>query len=538
MFKRDKKEKKEIALYLKLQKAIRIVWIICSVGLIHNLQSSKWTDRLMDFERTVPRGIDMIHGFIFQNHIGETVTTLSQGVVIALGAAIISFVLAWIWQEFDNDVWYKYQNLGLCICGFAGIFYPVASLIIGGGKLDSSGFAITVYVILVIIAIGVAVYNIIKFKDMKDVYASEKRIRKIGPMVLIGIASLGAFIYPIVALADEYKEVREIRQLIESHPEEYQEDIENQMGNYASGKAVSNNGVIYLAEQIRRDEEHYGVYRIDDDGNYDLIWQLEGEGVIDGLAVYDGYIYVEVKIKRFDEEKGNVVNSKIIRISGKTEETVVSVDGLIDFGIVGNKLMYSEQLVSSGEYDEYVSVYTIDLDKELDENNKTLYDKGLHYSYLDSDTWLNIVLYNKYDDYCKYYGCEAQSYQNSVYKISDKNELTRTIYSVSSDDNYYHAIDSNVYAFNIYDGTIFYVKAAEDELYSDTELWCCGMNGEFRRKIGTFPSDSGVENEINFMCNGLYVTDDYVVCDFYRGRDDRRERYWMKIDGGLYKKIY
>lgn len=536
MDKKDKNEIKKATRYDKLQKAIRIVGIILSVVFILNLQSNKWTDRLLDFNMTVPYGIDSIHGHLFTAHIGNVTTSLSQGVTVALSVAIASFVLSWVWKGFDNDVWYKYQNLALCICGFAGVFYPVANLMMGGGKLVSSGFSIAVYVIVVIITIIFATYNIIKFKDKKDVYATEKKLLKMGPMVLIGIASLGAFIYPVVKLADEYKEVREIKQLIDSHPEGYQEDVEQQMGNYASGKAFSYDGKIYLVDKISDNDEKYGVYRIDKEGNYDLFWQLEEERkTIEGLVTYDGYLYVHT-------ETGNIyeLKSEIVRVSldGKNEEVVVSTEGFIRFGIADGKLMYSEQLVQSEKIDDYATVYTIDLNKKLDESNKMLYDKGLYYTTFDSATWLNIMLYNKYDGYYKYYYKYPQSYENAAYLINDNRELIKTIYpvksdgsAVTSDDDYSHAIDSNVYAYNIYDGRIYYVKASDKGIYNDNELWSCDMNGGYRKKIGTFPSNLE-EDEGTFVCEGLYVTEDFVVCDFNRGKNTRGERYLMKIDGG------
>ncbi len=540
---KDKKEIKKSSWYLKLQKPIRIIGIIVTALFMLFIPKIKENDRILDFDMTEPRAIDIIHGLIFDTHIGEVVTTVSNGIMVALGAALVSFILAWIWDAFNNDTWHKYQNVGLCICGFIGLYFPIANFLIGGGKLVSSGYMVAAYVIVVIIAIALAVFNIIKFKDKKDVYASEKKLLKNGPMVLILLASIGAFVYPVISLADDYIEVNEIRQLIENHPEEYREDVEEQMGNYAMGKAFAYRRELYVVDEIRKEDGCYGVYRIDREGNYDLVWRIEGNGDVDRLVVYDGYMYVSINDQSNGERKAYIMRCGI----GNTiPEVMIAFDGMVDFGISDNQLIYYEFLDRSGNLDDYGTVYTVDLEKPFDDSNKVLYDKRIAFRQFDYETWMNILLYNKQVGY-HYHGKFPQSYENSTLYINDHRDLMKSVYPEESDGeaydfDYYHAIDSNVYAFNIYDDRIYYVKAASDDgrenICSDNELWVCNMNGEDRRMIGLFPSDSGVENEVIFICDGLYVTEDYVVCDFERGENGMRERYMMRIDSGRRTKIY
>ena len=540
---KDKKEIKKSNWYDKLQKPIRIIGILVTAYCTLKLPSIKPINRFLDFDMLEPVGIDMIHGGIFGSYVSEVVSTLSQGVTVALGAALVSFILAWIWEMFDNDTWYKYQNIGLGICGFTGLYYPIANLLLGGGTLNSNGVIIFCYVVLVIIAVTVAVYNIVKFGDKKDVYASEKKLLKKGPMILILVASMVAFVYPVVNLIDGYIEVNEIRQLIEKHPENYREEIEEQMGNYAMATAFSFDGEIYVADKIKG-EDCWGVFQIDEDGNYELIWRIEESGIVDRLVVYDGYAYVGI-----NDGSNNKRRARIVRcpLGGTNQETVVAFDGMVDFGISDNQLIYYEFLDRSGNLDDYGTVYTVDLEKPFDDSNKVLYDKKITFRHFDRESWMNILLYNKHDDYYRYYDEFPQSYENSTLYINDHRDLIKNVYPAEPvdgtyDSDYYsHAIDSNVYAFNVYDGRIYYVKAANDDdrekLYSDNELWSCNLYGEDRKKIGVFPSDSGVENEVHFICEGIYVTDDYVVCDFYRGKNGTDERYLMQIDTGLYKKL-
>lgn len=544
------KEKKKTNWYLKLQKPMRIIGILVTAYCTLKLPSIKPMNRFLDFDMLEPVGIDMIHGRIFSSYVSEVVSVLSHGVTVALAAALVSLILAGIWEMFDNDTWYKYQNIGLCICGFTGLYYPIVSLLLGGGTITSNGIITTYYVVLVIIAVAVAVYNIVKFRDKKDVYASEKKLLKKGPMVLILVACIAAFVYPVVNLADDYIEVNEIRQLIDNHPEDYREEIEAHMGNYAMGTysfttACSYNGEIYIVEGDIEGEEPYGVYRIDKDGNYELVWQLDEPGVvcsIKRLVLYDGYLYV--KIGCYDEtEQKQFEKIKRIALTDKREETIVSSEARIDFGIYDNQLMYYEilRLEDTGYLDDYATVYTINLAEDLDK--KTLYDKGLNKDYFGANSWLNIMLYNKHDNYYRYPHQIPQSYENSTYYISDRRELIMNAYSEDSNigtedfDYYSYVLDSYVYSFNLYKGKIYYVKSAGGELYSDCQLWSCDVDGGSRKLIGAFPSDSGVENEVEFRCDSLYVTDEYVVCDFYRGKNGIDERYLMQIDGGLYKKI-
>ncbi|MBQ8318973.1 MAG: hypothetical protein IJX85_11565 [Lachnospiraceae bacterium] len=542
---KDKKEIKKSNWYLKLQKPIRIIYIIITTYFMLFIPSVKGKDRILDFNITEPMGINMIHGRIFSTHVGEVVTTISDGVMVALGAALASFVLAWIWEMFDNDTWYKYQNIGLCICGLVGVYFPVVNLLIGGGKLTSNGYVVATYAIIVIIAIVIAVFNIIKFKGKKDVYASEKKLLKIGPMVLILLASIGAFIYPVISLADEYIEVNEIRQLVENHPEEYREDVEDQMGNYAMGIAFSYEEEIYILDKIKNENGGYGVFKIDENGNYDLIWSVDGTGIMDRLVVHDGYMYVCINDGSNNEKKASIVRCAI---GDTNQEVVVSFNGMVDFGISDNQLMYYEILDNSGNLDDYESVYTVDLEKPFDDTNKVLYDKGILYNHFDRDSWMNIVLYNKHDDYYRYYGKYSQSYENSSYYITDERQLVKCVYSAEADgklddsDEYYHAIDSNVYAYNIYEGRIYYVKAANDReghvIYSDNEVWSCGLSGENKKMIGAITAKSDEGNGEYYVCSGIYVTDDYVVCDFDRSGDYASERYMMRKSGGFYSKIY
>ncbi len=540
---KDKKEIKKSSWYAKLQKPIRIIGIIITSLFMLYIPKIKWSDRILDFDMADPKTINIIHGRIFGSYVGEVVTTVSDGVVVALGAALASFILACIWEAFDNDTWYKYQNIGLCICGFIGLYFPIANLIIGGGKLVSSGYVIATYVIVVIITIALAVFNIIKFKNKKDVYASEKKLLKKGPVALILIASIGAFLYPVISLADEYIEVNEIRQLVENHPEEYREDVEEQMGNYAMGKAFAYREQLYVVDEMRKEEGCYGVYRIDREGNCDLVWRIESKGIVNRLVVHDGYMYVSINDGSGDEKMACIIRCGI---GSTNQEVVVSFNGMVDFGIYDNQLMYYEFLDRSGNMGDYGTVYTVDLEKNFNDSNRVLYDKRIAFRQFDYETWMNILLYNKQVEYY-YRGKYPQSYENATLYINDHRELMKSIYpeETAGGDygvDYYHAIDWNVYVFNIYDDRIYYVKAVSDDgrenICSDNELWVCDMNGENRRKIGVFPSDSGVENEVIFICDGLYVTEDYVVCDFYRGENGMRERYMMRIDGGFYSKVY
>lgn len=542
---KDKKEIKKSSWYLKLQKPIRVICIIVIAYVMLHLPGVKGNERILDFDMKEPLGINMIHGRIFSIHVGEVASTLSNGVMVALGAALVSFILAWIWEMFNNDTWYKYQNIGLCTCGFIGLYFPIANMIIGGGKLVSSGYMVAAYVIVVIITIALAVLNIIKFKDKKDVYASEKKLLKTVPMGLILLASIGAFIYPVISLADEYIEVNEIRQLVENHPEEYREDVGDQMGNYAMGKAFSYGNKLYIVDEIRNENGCYGVYRIDREGNYDLVWRIEGSGDVDRLVVYDGYMYVSVNDQSDKERKAYILRCGI---GSTNQEVVVSFNGMVDFGISDNQLMYYEFVYNSGDLDNYASVYTVDLEKTFDDTNKVLYDKEILYNHFEHESWMNVVLYNKHDDYYKYYGKFPQSYENSSYYISDKRQLVKCVYTPETDgklddsEKYYHDIDSNVYAYNIYEGRIYYVKAADDReghvIFSDNEVWSCGLSGENKKKIGVITAKSDEEKGEYYVCSGIYVTDDYVVCDFERSSDYASERYMIRKTGGFRTKIY
>lgn len=540
---KDKKEIKKSNWYLKLQKPIRIICIILIAYFMLHMPGIKGSERILDFDMKEPLGIELIHGYVFRTHIGEVVSTISNGVMIALGAALVSFILAWIWEMFDNDTWHKYQNIGLCICGFVGLYVPVANLIIGGGKLTSSGYMVATYVIVVIIAIALAVFNVIKFKDKKDIYASEKKFLKTVPMVLILLASIGAFIYPIINLADDYIEVNEIRQLIESHPEEYREDVGDQMGNYAMGKAFSYGKKLYIVDEIRNEDGCYGVYRIDREGNCDLVWRIESKGIVNRLVVHDGYMYVSINEQSNGERKAYILRSG----GGDNLEVVVSFNGMVDFGIYDNQLMYYEFLDRSGNMDDYGTVYTVDLEKPFDDSNKVLYDKKITFRLIDRESWMNILLYNKHDDYNRYYDEFPQSYENSTLYINERRDLIKNVYPAEPvdgtyDSDYYsHAIDSNVYAFNIYDDIIYYVKAADDReghvIYSDNEVWSCRLNGENKKMIGVIPAKSDEEKGEYYVCSGIYVTDDYVVCDFDRSGDYISERYMIRKAGGFYYKI-
>ena len=75
-------------------------------------------------------------------------------------------------------------------------------------------------------------------------------------------------------------------------------------------------------------------------------------------------------------------------------------------------------------------------------------------------------------------------------------------------------------------------------IFSDNEVWSCGLSGENKKKIGVITAKSDEEKGEYYVCSGIYVTDDYVVCDFERSSDYASERYMIRKTGGFRTKIY
>ena len=87
-------------------------------------------------------------------------------------------------------------------------------------------------------------------------------------------------------------------------------------------------------------------------------------------------------------------------------------------------------------------------------------------------------------------------------------------------------------AYNIFNDVVYYIKENSDNTY---ELWCCNMDGGNKIFICSIaPKDRYDYNSKNEHCTRIYLSENYVVCDFtaYSVGYTADERYVIRISDG------
>lgn len=490
-------EKKQFQWYSKFQKPIRMVTLVLLLFFIYNL-ISKGSDNILLFKHTANNIDDHTHGFVlssFPSHVMSYVRITSIALLIL---ALVLLLVAEFFHSLDEDIWYKCQTIGIGICFYTGLFYPL-SIISSGARIAFEEYyfnPVPLYCFFVLVAGAVFVCNVFYYKNKKSEFMETAKVTKIITYSISIIVFLGANAYSITNLVDKYTQYKEINEIIATQPDGYVDEIGYQMGNYSSEKAYYDGEYLYVVRDT-------SVYSIDKTGECKLFWKPEEiPNRLWRITIHNGYLYANL-------------NNQLIRVNmnDKTAQTILECDYTLLYGIVGDKLYYYTQ--DSLDTEERYEIYYVDLNQEFSQANAKLYDKEIYDGCMNYDVWLGRYMYNQSDGYYAFYhNGEVQCYQGEKYHIIKDGTYDQEGPLENMDEDF--ILEYNVYSFNIFNGKIYYLIKNRD-----FELWSCDMYGNDKQRIGIFDQNS-LDGEYIGEYPSLYMTEDYAVLDARISNDESK----------------
>ena len=513
-------EKEKIGWYDKVQKPIRIIAIILTAYFIYILINEK-SDILL-FKENVNLIDDALHGYELGNILWHVMRYARITSIVLLGLAFVVLVEAEFYQSIKHDIWYKCQTMGIGLCAFTGLLYPLSILILGNSKfaLEMYSFNIVpIYFCLVAFAGVIFICNILYYRGKKELHIETGKTTKNITYYIVALTFLGANIYFIANIWGKCIEVRELQKIIDAQPKGYVEDIGYQMGNYSSQESYYDGEKLYFVQGE-------AVYMIDESGECSLFWKTD-EPIrrLWNIAVHNGYLYANYMPKGVSENKVQLIR---INMSDKSMEMILGGEHILHYGIVGDRLYYYNR--KSSDASERQEIYYLDLNKELSQENAVLYDKGISDPSMCYDGWLGRYMYNQSEDFYYSGGSgDLQCYQGKQYDIVTQNYKGHSRlngYLKNKSDDF--ILEYEVYEFNIFNGRIYYIIKGEH-----FELWSCDMLGNDKHLIGEF-YQSMIEGEYDGEFARLYMTEDYAVLDIgiYYGDYNAHLRKLMWLEDG------
>ncbi len=485
---------------------------------------------------------DKIHGGLFSDFLEKVLKYGTKATFAILLIGIILMIFAYIGKLFENEMEHRFHTMGLATCTFAGIFFSYIVIVIGDSYMNWQGME-WLFLIEIMLGIILSIHSFISFKNTHDEFIQVKRGTKIVAYLVVGILIVGTLVYFGIGIGKDYAEVLEVKKLIKNQRQEKAQDIEHQMGNYSTGAAVYVDGDLYLLDKGD------SISKIDEQGKKETIYQaLEGVDIqVRGLYYNKGYLYYCV----IDGDLYKIVRTATE--DGVTEDIITS--GLpLYFGIVEDELYYIE-LTDLNHFkknarelgvDDAEKVYCLDLNGDINVANAKVYDKSVYLEYSHA-YWLTRYLYNNCYEYWK--TCEnddyirpvEQPYSDGVFYLGTDSLEDGSLYKIVRRDGQkeygdlmwrWNTIDKEVCAYNIFDGEIYYMRENTDGTY---ELWSCDTEGENKNLISTISiKDRYDYSSGNEYCTRIYLSENYVVCDFaaYPVGYTVDERYVIRISDG------
>ncbi len=475
----------------------------------------------------------------FINNIYETIVI---GIRVLLLLGIILFLLSEYQRYINNNALYarKLNIAAILLCLFASLIFVIDYIVIIGGRFLNSTATIVFFVWNILLLLRLVIIFFVPTKIDNTAKTNKKVI--IGLSLAGVIFSLGCLIFVLVWSGDYIK----YRKTMNNQGDALCEDVGYQMGNYTSRNCIYANGSIYIVGYEKKEGEPTGkftLYKIDENGNHKAIYTTRAFSLTRAcIGYYDGYLYINITIVDGDNKE-----HRIIKISEEdnTEEVFLSDDKCnYQFAIVDN-MMYLYQ--GADDKEEPMDIMCVNLDEG---NELKIYDQNIsRYYFYDNGLWIGRILYNQKnisylcDDMCcsnRWYSCERQFYGEYIYNYRHDSESDYFYWddmlyrSKCSNQEEKEIIDKNVRKFNIFDENIYYVKAGKDGY----ELWCAELKNLDKYMISEFSYDEHFPNysaENYYSCTGLYVGEEFIVCDF--GLDDVEERIIVDLSDGIAKNI-
>ncbi|MBQ8317681.1 MAG: hypothetical protein IJX85_05025 [Lachnospiraceae bacterium] len=503
---------------------------------------------------------DKIHGSLFSEFLDKVLEYGGRATFAILLIGVVLLLLAHVGQFFENEMEHRFHTMGLVTCSFAGIFYSFIVIVIGDSNMNWQGME-WLFLVAVLLGILLSIHSFISFKNTQDEFVQVKRTTKIVSYLAVGILIVSTLVYFGIGIGKDYAEVLEVKKLIKNQRQEKAQDIEYQMGNYSTGAAVFVDEYLYLIDGDN------AICRIDQQGHREIIHKEPRTREIQakGLYYHDGYLYYCIKVEMeelyeafhlYDQHDGAKVYEEIVRTSVETGVTqdILYCDKPLYFGIVNDDLYYMEltnldhfeKVKHNLGVDEAEKVYVLDLNTLYAENEVKLYDKGVYLQYSHT-YWLTRYLYNNQYDYWKscedyaYISPAEQPYSDGVFYLQDDGIVNDTLYKIIRNDvkdkpNHlewrWNTIDKNVCAYNLFNDVVYYMKENSDGTF---ELWYCDMDGANKTLVCSItPDDRYDYDSPNEHCTRIYLSPNYVVCDFtaYSVGYTVDERYVVRISDG------
>lgn len=469
------------------------------------------------------------------------------------------FVLAQILRPNIYRLGYQLHMLGMWLIFVVACIYVIANMIMidvkPETKIELFAFALMLFLLLLVCVL--LVFDIMNYKLKKEVLVVTPPVF----IIVFTLLAIGGIVVFSVKMTTKYfnvsKAYRDFKELLETHSDDTTASVEYQMGNYYSGKGLYANGYMYVmgCDGLETDEEELALrnlYRVDQDGNYELFCQFYNNyRTTVQIGYYNDYLYV---FSRIGDEGDKTYRMARYHVGTGEEEILFETDFFIQFGIVDDRMYY---LYRSSE------VRYIDLDEEISLDKSQLYLSNIDYGSMDcwDDYWLGRVLYNYRDirTYPDRYDYGRQYYDEYVYEAEFRDELdshdptwgetfrlyrTETyINKFDTDlDKSYLVIDDSVHHFNIFNDKIYYIKSND----GITELWVSSMDGEEKSIVCNidisskfeYVGNSGKISTKTNQCIDMIVGEGYVICDFgYSKTHGIYERYLIDIESGKAEQV-
>lgn len=484
---------------------------------------------LLDFGMKENIMVDALHNGIFSGLAIKEDYYISRATMMIFLTGLVALGFYWLFNRIKKEATaYGFLMAATAIHTIAGIYYLAVKFLWINRQFTDSAFVIIFYIVLLLLGIAVCVWGIFFYKNK-----GEGRTGKWIPVLIdsaMAIVIVTSMVTPFYMLEEEHNSVNEVRQLVESQPDGYDENIGYQISNYCHGEAVYGDGKLYI-NRYNNATKSDEIWSIDEQGNLTMLWNdpLQKTNFPVGLYYYDEHLYVRAW------EKGGVAKLIRISVSDGSTEVLYECDSFMDihdFGIKDDQL-----LLAWCDEDFNIDVYSYPVNGPISKEDGTLYDTGIYNTYANQ-TFVNRYLYNNQSAFMLSFGSNEWPYasiEDSVYNIIYYGGDTNYCGSLVKETLVYNAeepiqetsIDSFVWRYNIFDDEIFYIKG-EDTF----EAWRCDPDGENKELIGTLPYDK------YDSCYQLYMGEDYMVV-YIEDRETKVDSaYLMWLDDGSCEKLW
>ena len=464
-----------------------------------------------------------LHRTLF-SHLAEQILVVSSlfafwCFVIAIVLTVISMIL----RNCRNYLGaYRFLFAGVVTNILTFLVFMLTNMILGNCRIESGIWVLTIATVL-LIAGGLVIYL-----GTPELIKGRKKLWDI--LIAVGILAVCSCIIMIptlMSVKEDFKYAKELRSVISSQPDSFEEETEVQIGNYYTGLSVYAENKIYYMHGV----DAYNIKTVDKDGNAEEFWRTKDETLNRGIFYEGGYLYVSV-------DSLNEAKNQLLRISleSGTEEIIYESNSYFFFGVADNKVFFTTPKDENG----LCEVRYFDLTAENLGESSVLYDKDVDYYNLSHNIFVSRYLYNDSSEAMKSVSWllsydEIIIYEGNAYRMTARNGWKE---STDLEMIHYHnsqyvetLIDNEVMCYSIYDDKLYYVKEKDDTAY---EVICCDLQGNNKTTIGT------ITKEKETYCRYMAVGEGFIMLKM--SGDSELEyashAFYMKLEDGSSSQLY